>query len=517
MKQCPDCASGGLFGVGNGKCAKCYGGGKVGTFADDIAGGKPSCPRCHGTGKCPTCGGSGRVSDSAPAAAERPHATAELNPFDDKVAVRIHCPNCGALDWFEWRFLGKLTDPVCGHAWYAGSGFYTIMQIRAAFAAGGRFTKHLTTGISGEGAWIAKALGWFIGTTVGLAIRLEFGVAMIPIQALAGLSQPKKTTADIATRVVALAVFALAVGIGAYEINQIPKTQVTNPQRGVMVPPPAPRFATSPGTRPVESTQPAAAPQAAVPQDVQVVTSPPIVPQQTPVTPQPQTAQEIPPSQPQPANADVRLEENRRLAREAYDQAVTLGNRSLYDQELPYLERAIQLDPDLADAYLKKGLIEGIKGRCEAAIQEFNRAIGLNPRLADAYSNRGNCYWNLKNTNQAIQDYTASIALDSTKAEVFTMRGTAYGRLGEWPESETDLREAISLGSQNPSAHYNLGYALFKEQRYPESIQYFDRAIALQPSFALAFHYRGMAKQAIGQTAEGLVDLQRAHALDPQM
>jgi RecJ-like exonuclease len=94
-QQCPDCASRGVFGVGNGKCSKCYGGGKVGTIANDIAGGKGSCPRCHGTGRCPTCGGSGLVSGStAPA---RPHAHDELNPFDDKVAVRVHCPKCGAL------------------------------------------------------------------------------------------------------------------------------------------------------------------------------------------------------------------------------------------------------------------------------------------------------------------------------------------------------------------------------------------------------------------------------------
>ena len=39
-QQCPDCASGGVFGVGNGKCSKCYGGGKAGTIADDIAGGE---------------------------------------------------------------------------------------------------------------------------------------------------------------------------------------------------------------------------------------------------------------------------------------------------------------------------------------------------------------------------------------------------------------------------------------------------------------------------------------------
>jgi hypothetical protein len=217
-QQCPDCASGSVFGVGNGKCSKCHGGGKVGTIADDIAGGKLSCPRCHGTGKCPTCGGSGLVSGSAAVKPERPHANAELNPLDDKVAVRVHCPKCGDLDWFEWKFLGKLTDPVCGHTWYAGSGFYTIMQIRAAFAAGGRFTNYLTSGISGEGAWIAKALGWFMGTILGLAIRLEFGVAMIPIQAIVGLCQPNKEKSEIVSRSVVVGASVLLGGLGLYSL-----------------------------------------------------------------------------------------------------------------------------------------------------------------------------------------------------------------------------------------------------------------------------------------------------------
>jgi hypothetical protein len=64
-----------------------------------------------------------------PGAGERKKA-AELNPFDDKVAIKTVCPNCGALDWFEWKFLGRLRDPVCGHTWYVGSGAYAVMQVR---------------------------------------------------------------------------------------------------------------------------------------------------------------------------------------------------------------------------------------------------------------------------------------------------------------------------------------------------------------------------------------------------
>ena len=33
----------------------------------------------------------------------------ELNPFDDKVAIKTVCPNCAALDWFEWKFLSTVS------------------------------------------------------------------------------------------------------------------------------------------------------------------------------------------------------------------------------------------------------------------------------------------------------------------------------------------------------------------------------------------------------------------------
>ena len=84
----------------------------------------------------------------SPPQAEGRKEAAELNPFDDKIAIKTICPNCGALDWFEWKFLGRLTDPICGHSWYADSGTYALIQVRAAFQFGRRFAKYMTSGIS---------------------------------------------------------------------------------------------------------------------------------------------------------------------------------------------------------------------------------------------------------------------------------------------------------------------------------------------------------------------------------
>jgi hypothetical protein len=131
--------------------------------------------------------------------------SAEVNPFARKVAVKVVCPNCGALDWFEWKFLGKLTDQVCGHTWYVGSGAYTLMQLRAALKAGQQFSRELTSKASVEGAWVARIVGWFSGTVLGLAIRLEFGLMMVPIQAFAGLCHSSRRHIGITNRVIALA------------------------------------------------------------------------------------------------------------------------------------------------------------------------------------------------------------------------------------------------------------------------------------------------------------------------
>jgi hypothetical protein len=156
---------------------------------------------------------------------KRPHADDEINPFDDKVAIRAVCPHCGALDWFEWKFLGHLHDPVCGQSWYAGSGTYAMMQIRAAFSFGHKYAKHTTSGASGEGAWLAKAIFWPVNLLLGLGVRLEFGILMIPIQALAGLFQAKKTTSDIVTRLLVLALAVGGIGFGVYKVQHAPRPQ----------------------------------------------------------------------------------------------------------------------------------------------------------------------------------------------------------------------------------------------------------------------------------------------------
>lgn len=130
----------------------------------------------------------------------RPHSNSDVNPFDEKVAIRTLCPKCGDTDWFEWRLFGKLTDPVCGYTWYVATGTYTGRQLRASFDSAKRWTKHMSSGGSGADAMIGRIFGLIYGSMVGLIFRLPFGLLMIPIQAAVRAAALRAKTSEAATK-----------------------------------------------------------------------------------------------------------------------------------------------------------------------------------------------------------------------------------------------------------------------------------------------------------------------------
>ena len=70
-------------------------------------------------------------------------------------------------------------------------------------------------------------------------------------------------------------------------------------------------------------------------------------------------------------------------------------------------------------------------GEYEKAIECFDKAIELDPNDADAYNNRGVAYYNLEEYERAIEDYDKAIALDPNYAKAYENRRIAYARLGQ--------------------------------------------------------------------------------------
>ncbi len=82
-----------------------------------------------------------------------------------------------------------------------------------------------------------------------------------------------------------------------------------------------------------------------------------------------------------------------------------------------------------------------------AAIREFDRALALNPTLAQAHLDRGILYWReLDHPRRALVDLTQALELDPELHEARFNRGVAYQQLGEYEAAIEEFQAYLAVG-----------------------------------------------------------------------
>ena len=101
-----------------------------------------------------------------------------------------------------------------------------------------------------------------------------------------------------------------------------------------------------------------------------------------------------------------------------------------YDQAMRHFDRAIQIWPTYADAYLNRGLAEHGASHPVQALADLDKALDLDPRLTEAYNARGQIYLETGDVQRTIRDCDKSIQVSPT-VDAYYQRGEAYEKLGE--------------------------------------------------------------------------------------
>ena len=83
--------------------------------------------------------------------------------------------------------------------------------------------------------------------------------------------------------------------------------------------------------------------------------------------------------------------------------------------------------------------------KSDLAMADYDKAIELKPDLAEAYNNRGTAYHYKGNYDLDIADCDKAIELRPDYAEAYVSRGNAYGRKGEYDLAIADYDKAIKL------------------------------------------------------------------------
>jgi tetratricopeptide (TPR) repeat protein len=98
-----------------------------------------------------------------------------------------------------------------------------------------------------------------------------------------------------------------------------------------------------------------------------------------------------------------------------------------------------------ASSYIKKGRSQIAQNRYQEAITELGKAIELDPNCAEAYNSRGYAYLREHEYGRAIADFTSAIRLNVKYANAYLNRGVARKLAGDAQGAKADFQMARTL------------------------------------------------------------------------
>ncbi len=218
-----------------------------------------------------------------------------------------------------------------------------------------------------------------------------------------------------------------------------------------------------------------------------------------------------------------KTEQSSKKLLQTYPQSLTVMNilsealkaQGKLQSALQVFDEAIQLKPDFAEIYSKRGNILKVLARLDEAVFSYDKAIQLKPGYAEAHNNRGNALQELGRMDEAVESYDQAIQLKPDYAEAYNNRGNAIGELGQLNGAVENYDIAIQLRPDFAEAYNNRGNALRKLRRMDEAVENYDQAIQLRPYLAEAYNSRGAVLSDLGLLEEAVADYDVAIELKP--
>lgn len=150
--------------------------------------------------------------------------------------------------------------------------------------------------------------------------------------------------------------------------------------------------------------------------------------------------------------------QNNCIAQENY--GLALFREGKVDEAGAHFLKAVEIQPDLAEAHYSLGLVMLQTGHLDEAIDHLRRALEQQPRYAEAHGNLGDAYSQTGQTSEAIVQYQAVLAIEPGNAQGHFSLGRALAEEGRMREAVSQYRETLRLKPDAIPALNNLAWLL---------------------------------------------------------
>ena len=192
--------------------------------------------------------------------------------------------------------------------------------------------------------------------------------------------------------------------------------------------------------------------------------------------------------------------------------ALTLGDS---DSALQKLKRAVEVNPDCAEAHLRLGLIEFQTGAIAESISHYQQALKLQPSSYSVRYNLALAYLRQKNFRDARTQLEKAVSLDPGQPDAAYDLGITLLQLGEPGTALIHLRHARKLTPERPDVAFNIVRA---ELEAGKPLEARTEARLLAKRFGSDFQWIAAIGQLFiknAQPADAAVYLHKARSLRP--
>jgi len=153
--------------------------------------------------------------------------------------------------------------------------------------------------------------------------------------------------------------------------------------------------------------------------------------------------------------------------------------RRLFEQAMEAYNKAIEIRPFYADAFVGLGDAKAAKGEIDGAVAAYQKALGFNPINAKVHVSLGKLYYAEKGLYyESVQAYKKAIELDPGYLEARMGLAEVYEDKGLYREAIGEYHKVVESEPKNTGALYNL--ALVYEKVDPkEAVTLWEQYIQL--------------------------------------
>jgi tetratricopeptide (TPR) repeat protein len=173
--------------------------------------------------------------------------------------------------------------------------------------------------------------------------------------------------------------------------------------------------------------------------------------------------------------------------------------------------KALELDPELAEAHAAGGLAYALKRNFDQAQQEFEEAIRLDPKLYEAYYFYGRTSFQRGDLIKAAELYEQAAKLNPDDYQALSLLVAVYHGLGRTAEAAATQRRALLLTERHIDSHPDDPRALYlgagilaRIGDHGKSFEWATRALAIDPEETSILYNVACVYALLGRTEDAL-------------